>query len=71
MVTRPSYYPLKVGTFVSARETAIEESGKYPDFFFYLMKHSGGGYVIDIQGVLPSNTKHIATYKEGKNVTDK
>jgi hypothetical protein len=71
MVTRPNYYPIKVDAFVSARETAIEESGKYPDFFFYLMKHSGGGYVIDIQGFVPDKCKHIATYKEGKNVTDK
>lgn len=63
-----SQFPIKQLTFVTAHETAKEESMSHREMFIYLFRSNSGGYVIDYLGVPKSDEKVIATYHKGEKV---
>jgi len=60
-----SYYPLKCDTYLTAKETAKEESILHPNFFIYLLKNNSGMYLIDYIGIKHDDEHIIATFKNG------
>jgi len=60
-----TYYPIKVDTFISARETAKEESLDHPEHFIYLYKSNSGHYVIDHIGIKHDDERLLFTFKKG------
>jgi len=58
-------YPMTYTSFITARETAKEESLEHPDHFIYLLKNNSGMYLIDYIGIKHDDEHVIATYKNG------
>lgn len=62
-------YPILIDTYVTAVQTAIEESKEHPDHFIYLFRF-GSGYRIDYSGIpdvcLNDTDRHISTYSNGE-----
>ena len=59
-------FPLKHTSFITARETAIEESMDHPDHFIYVLKNNSGVYLIDYLGLKHDDEHIIATYQNGE-----
>ena len=59
-------YPIKESHYITARETAREESIEHPDHFIYLLRNNYGMYLIDHIGLKHSDEKIIITFKNGE-----
>jgi hypothetical protein len=60
------FNPVFIPTYVTAKETAVELSKTYPNWYFHLSRKSEGGYMIDVLKDDYSNEKHLATFKNGE-----
>jgi hypothetical protein len=67
-MSKLSEYPIQQTTFITARETAKEESLSHPDHFIYLFKNNSGGYLIDHLGIVHSDERILLTFKKGEKV---
>lgn len=63
-----AYYPLRFSDYSEALKTSQEESIEHKDWFVYLIRNNGGGYIVDFQGVAYSDETIIMCLKEGQRL---